>query len=218
MLPLFAAADAAPAHHQPLERLLRNGDRDDTGSEVKCLLDDSPKCQIVIHMLCQTGPAETHTLRVCTVLNSVFFGWSLAAMTLESSMQGPPLTHLPAVMTHTEAAVAVSVCVRVCPSTEPSHAEEWTEWWHTLAASCHDLIHSERDRKRATENGKMRAAKMRRRCACVCACVCGGHRNFTQNYTMTSLCDVVTNWSDGNICAGVISLWLKIKTLYKVSY
>lgn len=168
MLPLFAVADAAPAHHQPLERLLTNGDHDDTGSG-----DQVPPWWQAIMPDCHAHavPAETHTLRVCTVLNSIFFGWSLAAITLESSMQRQPLAHLPAVMTHTEVAVCVCVyicvCVCVCPSTEPSHAEEWTEWWHTLAASYHDLIHSERDRKIERQNGKMPVAKMTRVCACV---------------------------------------------------
>lgn len=66
-------ADDVPAHHQPLATSQCNHDRDHTRSEVKCLLDDRAKRQIVFHMLLQTRSAERHTntQKVCTVLKCV---------------------------------------------------------------------------------------------------------------------------------------------------
>lgn len=67
-------------------------------------------------------------------------------------MQYKLLTNLLVATTHTKVAVcAVDVCVCVCPGIEPSHTEGRIEWWHALAASCHDLIHSERQEDRETE-------------------------------------------------------------------
>lgn len=164
MLPLFAVADAAPAHHQPLEGLLPNGDRDDmrSGDQVPpwWRARDARLSSTCCARLGQLR--HTHTLRVCTVLNvCVFFpGWSFGSGCF-GIFHAVSTVNPPASRDDTRCAC---VCVSVCPSTEPSHAEGWTEWWHTLAASCHDLIHSERDRKIA----RQRMGKCKHECVCVC--------------------------------------------------
>lgn len=116
-----------------LRGLLCYRDLDDTGSKVKCLLDGRQAIGPDFH---PHAVPDTHanTLWVCTVLNSVFFGWCLAAMTLESSILRPPLTHLPAMITHS---CLRGVCVCVC--TKSSHAEEETVSSGTHAGMCCQL-------------------------------------------------------------------------------
>lgn len=59
MLHVFTVADAAPAQHQPLERVLPNGGRDDT--RVARSSGSLNTGRSVPHRPCQTGPAETRT-------------------------------------------------------------------------------------------------------------------------------------------------------------
>lgn len=110
-----ATRSSMPAHHQLLARLLCNGDRDDM--EVRGQVPPWWRPRNA------TRRARLNQLRhMYKDAESVrIYMFSLAEVwrrwLLKSSMQRPPLTHLPAVMTHTEAAVcALSVCVCLCVS------------------------------------------------------------------------------------------------------